>query len=595
MMTSAAKAISAVEFLSLCCNRSDNASKLATPLNVLMRHRSSYSRSSDSIQGNIVDAYCGTGPYSLEHGSDDVDTLTVWNPEHFTRLAFITPTAASVGVVTRNLSRLSSHVGNPPNVVIPRRHWEDSTELHSGGDSATQLLPRLCDVYPSSLLLTQHLCYGPLNDTLLACQRRAVKLLMSSTGHNLAEHFRFFRRAFFLGDGSHIFEPIREQLLVQRISVALSPLMRPALTGSQSSHWRPKDAQLVRSMCRSVETNVHTILPPNIAEGMVSVDTLPDREVEQSEERQSKDSETVNGGSRGLMVDHFLKALSVQIHLTAPLVEIITGPQITTYNSLLKVLLRNQICLWSAEMLWMKITSAHAPLNIFCSQCQKDARDHAVTHTGITTILDPPLMLQTCASGIQWLLHITKALQSFYLHHLHNTHLRVLERSIRHSHSVSEIISSHEEYMQSASECVTFLSAKVDSVINAGLYAVGRLEEAFAAADAAQSVFLEQVEPNSDPRKIGKSTTNFSDATAGILRSRLGHTSRAFSSTRERIKDLISTLDDITAVGSNHPSSNGVVRSDRVGESLPWHLTLWYAHSLKALFGEDASERLKPS
>ncbi len=654
MTTSAAKAFSSVKYLSTCCSNAEKDLPNPSSLLVLSKsYLSSYRTHSTPVPSHsatskskttAVDAYCGRlsnyQSTTLTAAADvDVDDTR----PSFQRQAFLTSAAVPAGVVARNRSQISAAVDENKYAIRPIKFENESS------DPATDKYPLLadtmtplCDIYPSSLLLMQHLCYRPLRNTLQVCQQRAVSLLLSTKRYDLCAYFRFVRQAFLLGDGAHIFEPVRELLLLPSVNTALSPMVRQRQQyGSKAGmeavlDLRPKEAEIVRSICSLVENNVHSVLPSGISESMVSVDAIVDGSEENGfnpsmdnrhsrERTNKKESLSGGGGHRVLLVDYILRTLSVQIHMGTALVDIIKGPQIASYNSLLKVLLRNQICLWSSEILWKKITTAYLPLNVFCSQTKQDRRSNSPGeamqegHTiGVASLLDPPQMIHTCASGIQWLLHICKALHSFHLNHLHNTHLRAMEESISRASSVADLISCHANYLQSISECLMFLSSRIEGVVSAGLYAVGRLDEAFTAAEAAQdtaheSLLTREGQTVDDSiysnNKQKKRTTAFSNtSTVGILRSRLAHTSRAFGVVRDRIKDLISTLDDVTSdvepflantvVGKQTSSMvgrEGSIAADNSDSSvtIPWHLTLWYANSLKALIGDDAGNRLR--
>jgi hypothetical protein len=453
-----------------------------------------------------------------------------------------------------------------------------------------------------------------------------VDLLVSKDHFDILTKLAFLRNVWLLGKGNIVFEPIREILLLGNISTALVPLVRQSRGPGDEGRglgWSGKDAEMVRAMCLALEENVRSFVPNGITESMVSVDMVSEDGASDNssleQQRQLQDKRRPQPRTV-LMIDYFVQSLSMQLHLTVPLVEVISGGQITMYNASFKALLRVHICLWSAEILWKKVTNSHLTLSRFSSQSLDvsrggNRRGDGDGHVGASCVLsDPRQMFSNCASGIQWILHITKALHSFYLHHLHDTHLCVLEASIGRAQSVADLKESHHQYVTSCYECLHFLSSIVEGLlfyveVYSGLYAMGRLDEAFVTAEATVVGACDE-DSLDDTYGTQRSSARgndikFSAATIGILKSRLDHTSRAFSSARDRIKDLICTLDDITSdtepFSGKSGKSIGVLGerstsgSDAVDTSktMAWHLSLRYAQSLKALVGDGAGARLR--
>jgi hypothetical protein len=616
MLTSAAKAISAVHLMSGNCTFGE---AFSTQHADFLRPTFPYGCLGEPSAAS-VDAFSGR-PMAARKGCQEVSIASESPATSFQRGVFLTSSTAPAGIITRNICQLTSS----QSLQYPDKGTNrDSTTGNESPDvDNTQVasVADLCDVYPSNLLLLKHLCYEPLRDQLNICQQRAVIMLLSAKHFHLAAKLTFLRDSLLLGQLSFVFEPVRELLLLHNLSAALSPAIRSQGTegagvGGRGSLWRSKESELVRSICGAIEGRIHTYLPAGLSESMVSVDVIS------LESREDRPQPSFAGST--LLVDQLLQALSVQVHMSSPLVEVITGPHIEAYNTSMRSLLRCQMCLWSGEILWKKITTAYLPLVLFCSQKHSKtavASDGGGSRVGAASLSDPRQMFGTCASGVQWLLHVSKALLSFYLNYLHNTHLSVLREDLAIAQSVGDLVIAHDRYAQRVAECVTFLSPYTDSFLSAALYAAGRLDEAFIAAEAAQTaadgdpMSATAVHSSSSSASVASRSVSFSTATAGILRSRLGHTSRAFGVTRDRIRELVSVLDDITSdahpflvsktsrsghssLQTGSPATGGA--SGEVGvvdssKTLPWHVTIQYAQSLKALIGDGAGARLKES
>lgn len=99
-------------------------------------------------------------------------------------------------------------------------------------------------------------------------------------------------------------------------------------------------------------------------------------------------------------------------------------------------------------------------------------------------------------TGLQWIIYISRALESFYLHEIHHVQsvqfkdfLSLLTNATAtvgtaSNISISTLAESHELYLNRVSSCVNFLQPEVLSAVQASVSALGVFEEAHVAAEA---------------------------------------------------------------------------------------------------------------
>lgn len=503
-----------------------------------------------------------------------------------------------------------SHVVNSADTDM---HTDMHTDTHvpksSEQEAVTTIsLPLLADIFPSMSLLSNLVMFLPLRNTLTCTQQTSVNVLHER--FHLLQHFSFLQSVFLLGEVSTVFASLREQLFADSGASSSSAVGRYRPQHQQYHH-----TNMLRAISDSVMLRISQYLPENFSESLVSVtfaasssptttdhnssNNTPTDVHSASNSSSGSSSDTPNAlplGSSGgysqaerlfLSLDHLL----VQIHYPPPLSDVLPPPAVSTYNTHLQFLLKITLCCWASEKLWKLSTGSGSFLTQLCS-----SRRHRQGRPGAAALsssysdsdLDSKATLRhlhrTCMTGLQWVIFVSRALESFYLHEVHHVQWQQFRDTLHSSSatvmsssqslgdgndasiSISTLAERHELYLNRVSSCVHFLQAVVLGAVQASVSALGVFEEAHVAAEANKTLLSER-ERDMDRDREGSSGRGSGRGSGGkeeegadsatlmvhkIICSRLSHAANKMKLAQESIVSLVDGVEGLYQQHQQH-------------------------------------------
>jgi hypothetical protein len=171
-------------------------------------------------------------------------------------------------------------------------------------------------------------------------------------------------------------------------------------------------------------------------------------------------------------------------------------------------------------------------------------------------------------SGLQWIIHICKTLESFYLNEIHNIlwfKFNEVYKQYNSSKSVlpadnmkcerkweglsiSSVTHNHEIFLNSITKCVSFLQSNILKIIKESIVALGLFDEAHEAADANyQLLFPSTFTKSSSNKLLTNDLENHSldEMSMKIILSRLNHTANRMSKFQVLKNELLDTIEEL--------------------------------------------------
>ncbi len=414
-------------------------------------------------------------------------------------------------------------------------------------------LPLLVDLFPSTAILSHLLMLQPLRNTLCCTQQTAVNILQEK--FHLLQHFSFLQSVFLLGEVSAVFAALREQLFADSEGNSSTSVGRYQL--QQYHH-----TNMLRAISDSAMLRISQLLPLNFSESLVSVTFAAgpgDAPTAGNTGSSSADPLLVSSGfSQAERLYSSLDQLMVQIHYPPPLSDVLPPPAVSTYNTLLQFLLKITLSCWVSEKLWKQSTGSGSFLTLLCSTRSRVGASAARTHSSSGSSSGTLRRLhRSCMTGLQWIIYVSRALETFYLHEIHQVQSpqftaalhSTLRGSSTHSTSgdnvsVSTLAERHEIYLNKVTSCVQFLQPVVLGAIHASVSALGVFEEAHAAAEANKALLLVK-EGRGDSVKAQEESDSANIMVQKIICSRLTHAATKMKQAQEQIVSLVDRVESL--------------------------------------------------
>ena len=148
-------------------------------------------------------------------------------------------------------------------------------------------------------------------------------------------------------------------------------------------------------------------------------------------------------------------------------------------------------------------------------------------------------------TGLQWIIHASRALESFYLHEIHNVQYPNLNATLEeiYSHercrsSISHLSNIHDDYLNQVTSCVEFLNYEVMATLESTITALGVFNETHNTAEANKTLLVASGDMNDN------SSSNL-EMVMKVLNSRLSHASNKMIHAQESIILLIDKVEKL--------------------------------------------------
>jgi hypothetical protein len=452
-----------------------------------------------------------------------------------------------------SLRQLYTHKKLESNVISQN---ETILEVFSSGISKSKTstcdicLPMLIDIFPSCVSISDLVLVKPLRETLDCTQQVSVSVLQER--FYIFDHFSFLQNVFLLGDVSTVFASLRESLF-DKGNIGGSSF---GARGYQYQEQHQLDI-LLGSLSDSIMLRICNALPSNFSESLVSVTFSATGSHESDHEKQnngikassrsgdgneSRPSAAPYANSVAERLYLSLNNLVIQMHYPSPLSEILCPDSVATYNLHLRFLLKVTLCCWTSEKLWKEATGSGSYLTQLCTTRISVENPNAGSLRQLH---------RSCMMGLQWIIYVSRALESFYLHEIHNVQCVKFRESLHQTISgsslqeggskisIQTLAESHDIYLNRISSSVHFLQSTVLRATRESISALGVFGEAHVAAEGNKALFSHSFNDNGR----GPSRENNDTAVVKIVLSRLTHAASKMKQAQSTIVELVDVVE----------------------------------------------------
>ena len=499
--------------------------------NVILQHDAER----DNVEESLADNICAISKYNItsdvsnrnDSHTDFQKVLTFKDRVLVTSFSSYQNILYQNDVFASNSETLQKYckASNSKTEFIAKKAVKGTTGNIDGSSSIVKTnvcFPLLVDIFPSMSLLCNIVQMKSLHNSIACVQQMSVNVLRER--FHLSSHFSFFRLVFLLGDVSGVFADLRIKLF----NCDNNSGFRRVQAAQQSYQ--------TRAISDSIMSKVVSHLPPNISESLVSVAFAR----KEKDVKCGNDHMGITSGktfSEAEKLYSILDDLVIELHYPSPLSEIFSPSAISVYNEHLKYLLKVTLCCWTSEMLWKQSTGSNSFLTQICT-------GRTLRSEWNEKMLSLQHLHRSCMTGLQWIIHASRALESFYLHEIHNVQYPNLNATLEEIYlhescrsSISHLSNIHDDYLNQVTSCVEFLNYEVMATLESSITALGVFNETHNTAEANKTLLVATGDMNDN-------SSNF-EMVMKVLNSRLSHASNKMNYAQESIILLIDKVEKL--------------------------------------------------